>query len=148
MIGGNFMKNIRVLMVDDNENLVAMIKEYFISHLSIDIVLEAYDGVQAMEVMERNKDDFDVLILDLIMPNKDGIYVLEEMKKKNINKPVIISTSYNTADMIRRVSEYNVNYFILKPFELSDLEKRILECVNKGKDSSRVISYYSQPKKI
>lgn len=134
------MKNIRVLMVDDNENLVAMIKEYFISHLSIDIILEAYDGVQAMEVMERNKDDFDVLILDLIMPNKDGIHVLEEMKKKNINKPVIISTSYNTADMIRRVSEYNVNYFILKPFELSDLEKRILECVNKGKDSSRVIN--------
>ena len=80
------MKNIRVLMVDDNENLVAMIKEYFISHLSIDVVLEAYDGLEAMEVIEKNKDDFDVLILDLIMPNKDGIYVLEEMKKRNISK--------------------------------------------------------------
>lgn len=134
------MKNIRVLMVDDNENLVAMIKEYFISHLSIDIVLEAYDGVQAMEVIEKNKEDFDVLILDLIMPNKDGIYVLDEMKKKNINKPIIISTSYNAADMIRRVSEYNVNYFILKPFELSDLEKRILECVNKNSENSKVIN--------
>lgn len=140
MIGGNTMKNIKVLMVDDNENLVAMIKEYFISHLSIDIVLEAYDGAQAIEVMEHNKDDFDVLILDLIMPNKDGIYVLDEMKRKNINKPVIISTSYNAADMIRRVSEYNVNYFILKPFELSDLEKRILECVSKDKESSKVIN--------
>ena len=43
--------------------------------------------------------------------------------------------------MIRRVSEYNVNYFILKPFELSDLEKRILECVNKGnKENSKVIN--------
>jgi two-component system response regulator (stage 0 sporulation protein A) len=42
--------------------------------------------------------------------------------------------------MIRRVSEYNVNYFILKPFELSDLEKRILECVNKDKESSKVIN--------
>jgi two-component system response regulator (stage 0 sporulation protein A) len=127
-------------MVDDNENLVAMIKEYFISHLSIDIVLEAYDGVQAMEVIEKNKDAFDVMILDLIMPNRDGLYVLDEMKKKNINKPIIISTSYNAADMIRRVSEYNVNYFILKPFELSDLEKRILECVNKNKEDSKVIN--------
>jgi two-component system response regulator (stage 0 sporulation protein A) len=134
------MKNIRVLMVDDNENLVAMIKEYFISHLSIDIVLEAYDGQEAMEVIDRHKDDFDVMILDLIMPNKDGLYVLDEMRKKNINKPIIISTSYNAADMIRRVSEYNVNYFILKPFELSDLEKRILECVNKDKESSKVIN--------
>ena len=134
------MKNIRVLMVDDNENLVAMIKEYFISHLSIDIVLEAYDGVQAMEVIEKHKDEFDVVILDLIMPNRDGIYVLDEMKKKNISKPIIISTSYNAADMIRRVSEYNVNYFILKPFELSDLEKRILECFNKGKENGKVIN--------
>lgn len=140
MIGGNVMKSIKVLMVDDNENLVAMIKEYFISHLSIDIVLEAYDGSQAIEVMEKNKDNYDVIILDLIMPNKDGIYVLEEMKKKNITKPVIISTSYNSPEMIRRVSEYNVNYFILKPFELSDLEKRIMECMSKGKENSKVIN--------
>ncbi|HHT38109.1 MAG TPA: sporulation transcription factor Spo0A [Mollicutes bacterium] len=134
------MKNIRVLMVDDNENLVAMIKEYFATHLSIDIVLEAYDGEQAMEVIEKHKDDFDVLILDLIMPNKDGLYVLDALKKKNIHKPIIISTSYNAQDMIRRISEYNVNYFILKPFELSDLEKRILECVTKNKEDSKVIN--------
>jgi two-component system response regulator (stage 0 sporulation protein A) len=134
------MKNIRVLMVDDNENLVAMIKEYFASHLNIDIVLSAYDGVEAVEVIEHHKDEFDVMILDLIMPNKDGIYVLEEMKKRNINKPIIISTSYNAPDMIRRVSEYNVNYFILKPFELSDLEKRILECLNGDKGNGKVIN--------
>ncbi|MDD4298776.1 MAG: sporulation transcription factor Spo0A [Bacilli bacterium] len=134
------MKNIRVLMVDDNENLVAMLKEYFVSHLNIDITLEAYDGLEAMEVIEKHKDEIDVIILDLIMPNKDGIYVLDEMKKKNISKPIIISTSYNAADMIRRVSEYNVNYFILKPFELSDLEKRILECVDKNKENNKVIN--------
>ncbi|MDD2203660.1 MAG: sporulation transcription factor Spo0A [Bacilli bacterium] len=134
------MENIRVLMVDDNENLVAMIKEYFISHLNIEIVLEAYDGAEAMEIIEKKNNEYDVIILDLIMPNRDGIYVLEEMKKKNINKPIIISTSYNAADMIRRVSEYNVNYFILKPFELSDLEKRILECVNKKTQDGKVIN--------
>lgn len=139
-IGGKIMKNIRVLMVDDNENLVAMLKEYFVSHLNIDITLEAYDGLEAMEVIEKHKDEIDVIILDLIMPNKDGIYVLDEMKKKNISKPIIISTSYNAADMIRRVSEYNVNYFILKPFELSDLEKRILECVDKNKENNKVIN--------
>lgn len=139
-IGGKIMKNIRVLMVDDNENLVTMLKEYFVSHLNIDITLEAYDGLEAMEVIEKHKDEIDVIILDLIMPNKDGIYVLDEMKKKNISKPIIISTSYNAADMIRRVSEYNVNYFILKPFELSDLEKRILECVDKNKENNKVIN--------
>ena len=64
------------------------------------------------------------------MPNKDGIYVLDEMKKRGINKPVIISTSYNQDEMIRKVSEYGVRYFLLKPYDLTDLESRILELSN------------------
>lgn len=138
----NKKKEIGVLMVDDNENLVRMIKEYFISHLKIDIVLEAYDGAEAIDKIENNQELFDVLILDLIMPNKDGLYVLEEMKKKKIFKPIIISTSYNAEDMIRRVSKYNVNYFILKPFELSDLEKRIIECVEKKPCDGKILNLY------
>ncbi len=136
------MNEIRVLMVDDNENLVSMIKEYFASHLRIDVALEAYDGVQAVKKIEEHIDEYDVIILDLIMPNKDGIYVLEEMKKKKINKPVIVSTSYNAEDMIRRVSEYSVSYFILKPFELSDLEKRIIECVSKKSANGKILNLY------
>lgn len=111
------MKEIRVLMVDDNVNLINIIKEYFATHIKIDVVLEAYDGGEAIKKIEQHIDEFDCMILDLIMPNKDGVYVLEEMRKKGIKKPVIVSTSYNAPDMIRRVSEYNVNYFILKPFE-------------------------------
>src|SRR5690554_5429324 len=129
MSGGERMKEIRVLMVDDNKNLVTMIKEYFISHAQIDIMFEAYDGEEAINKIEQYKEEYDVIILDLIMPNKDGVYVLEEMEKRNIIKPVIISTSYNSENMIRRVSKYKVNYYILKPFELADLEKRIIECV-------------------
>ena len=60
------------------------------------------------------------------MPNKDGVAVLEEMKEKNINKKVIVLTSYNTQDMIRKVSELGICYFMLKPFELDDLERRII----------------------
>jgi two-component system, response regulator, stage 0 sporulation protein A len=136
------VENIKVLVVDDNVNLVNMLKDYFISHLTIDVVLEAYDGVQAIEIIENKQEEYDVIVLDLIMPNKDGIYVLEQMKKKKINKPVIVATSYNADDIIRRVSEYNVNYFVLKPFELSDLEKRIMECVNQNNSTGKVINLY------
>lgn len=68
-----------------------------------------------------------MIILDLIMPNKDGLSVLEYMKKKNMDRKVIVLTSYNTPDVIRKVSELGVNYYMLKPFELSDLEKRVIE---------------------
>ena len=47
------------------------------------------------------------------------------MKNKNITKKTIVLTSYNTQEMIRKVSELGVSYFMLKPFELVDLEDKI-----------------------
>lgn len=119
------MKPIRVLMIDDNINLINMVKEYFKGSMDVSIVLEAHDGLEGFKIIEEKSDEFDAIILDLIMPNKDGLYVLEQMKNKNIDKKVIVSTSYNASEVIRQVSEYGVNYYILKPFDLEDLEKRI-----------------------
>lgn len=136
------MEKTRLLVIDDNEALVDMIEEYFSSHELINIALKAYTGEEGINLIEKNLNDYDVIILDLIMPKKDGIYVLEEMKKRNIYKPVIISTSYNSDEMIRRVSEYGVHYFLLKPYELSDLENRILEASNVREKENKNINIY------
>ena len=136
------MEKTRVLVIDDNKQLVNMIKEYFNKHASIEVVLEAYDGVEGLNLIEKQSDKYDVIILDLIMPNKDGISVLEYMKKKNIERKIIVLTSYNTSEVIRRVSELGVNYYILKPFELSDLEKRILELSDDNSYSNKSINLY------
>ena len=97
---------IKVLMVDDNVSLVEMIKEYFKNSDKIKIALEAYDGKEGIEVIESKQNEYDIIILDLIMPKKDGMYVLEEMKKRKIDKKVIVATSYNAQEVIREVSEY------------------------------------------
>lgn len=136
------MENIRVLMIDDNVSLVEMIQEYFSSHVSISIDLVGHDGVEGIELIEKCQGDYDVVLLDLIMPKKDGLYVLEEMKRRNLSAKVIVATSYNSPDVIRKVSEYGVNYFILKPFELSDLENRILETMEAKQESSKSINLY------
>lgn len=136
------MEKTRLLVIDDNEALVDMIEEYFSSHELINIAFKAYTGDEGINLIEKNLNDYDVIILDLIMPKKDGIYVLEEMKKRNIYKPVIISTSYNSDEMIRRVSEYGVHYFLLKPYELSDLENRILEASNVREKENKNINIY------
>lgn len=136
------MEKINVLMIDDNVNLVNMVKEYFSNHETIEINYEAHDGLEGIKVLEENKDKIDTVILDLIMPNKDGMYVLEEMKKRGINTKVIVSTSYNASEAIREVSEYGVSYFILKPFELCDLERRILETKKKNNVDNKNIDFY------
>ena len=134
------MEKIRVLMVDDNISLIEMIKEYFKSS-NVSIVLEAHDGLEGIKLIEEKQDMYDVIVLDLIMPNKDGMYVLEEMKARNIDKKVIVSTSYNASDVIRKVSEYGVSYFLLKPFELVDLEKRIIEITSEENKTSKNIDF-------
>lgn len=136
------MEKINVLMIDDNINLVNMVKEYFSNHETIKINYEAYDGLQGIKILEENKDKIDAIILDLIMPNKDGMYVLEEMRKRGINTKVIVSTSYNASEAIREVSEYGVSYFILKPFELCDLERRILDTKKKVNNDNKNIDFY------
>lgn len=136
------MKSIRVLMIDDNINLVEMIKEYFSSHEFIKIDLVAYDGMEGINLIDREKNNYDIIILDLIMPNKDGMYVLEEMKKRHIEKKVIVATSYNSGDVIKQVGDYGVNYFILKPFELSDLEKRIVDLFKDDNNNGKSIDFY------
>ena len=137
------MEKIKVLMIDDNINLVEMVKEYFKENELIDVVLEAYNGEDGIKKIEEKEDLYDVIVLDLIMPKKDGIYVLEQMKDKNIDKKVIVATSYNASEVIRQVAEYGVSYYILKPFDLKDLEKRIMDISNKKMENKNVDIFHN-----
>ena len=128
------MDKIKVLMIDDNVQLVEAVKEYFKSSKLIEISSVAYDGETGYEAVSN--ETYDVIILDLIMPKKDGMYVLEKIKENNLDKKIIVATSYNAQEVIREVSEYGVNYYVLKPFDFTDLEKKILTCCNKKESKS------------
>ena len=130
------MEKIKVLMIDDNKNLTEMIKEYFKDHQKIEVVGCYYDGVEGLKAIEELEGKYDIILLDLIMPKKDGLAVLETLKEKNIIKNIIVETSYNSQDVIRKVSEYNVNYYILKPFELEELENRILDVLKQNNNKT------------
>lgn len=123
-------KKINVLMIDDNEYIVNKVKQYFSKHEVIDLVLTAVNGKEGLDLIVNQKDKYDLILMDLIMPEIDGIALLEKMKEKNIQKHVIILTSYKKEYTVKAVSEYNIDYYMLKPFNLESLEKRILEIMN------------------
>ena len=83
----------RLLVVEDNTNLIHMIKEYCKTSSSIEVTCEAHDGEEAYDVAKACIDNYDLILLDLIMPNKDGIYFLDKIKEENINKPIIVRTN-------------------------------------------------------
>ena len=119
------MKKTRLLIIDDNRELVLIIKEYFSSNKEIEVALSAEDGNEGIKVIDNDRDKYDLVLLDLILPKKDGITILEYMNKKGINKPVIVLTSYNADNAIQRASELGARYYLLKPFDLSYLETKI-----------------------
>ena len=129
-------------MIDTNDELIKMVNEYFYDHHKIELSLFADDGEEGLNLILNEEDKYSIVLLDLIMPKKDGLYVLKELKKRNISKNIIVLTSYNTPDMIRKVSEYGVNYYILKPFDLTELENRILEVFN-VMDSQSINLYHN-----
>lgn len=136
------MSKIKILMIDDNVNLIEMVREYFKDHNKIELAIESHDGEDGLNKILNSAGNYDVILLDLIMPVRDGLYVLEELKKRGIEKNIIVETSYNEPKIIRKVSEYGVNYYVLKPFNLSDLEDKILSVFD-TQESKTINLYHS-----
>lgn len=130
---------IRIFMVDDNRNIVMEVKKYFSSHEKIEVVGAAYDGEEALNKIIQNHENIDLIVMDLIIPKMDGLSVLEELKKRNINNKSIITTSMNSIDVINKCMEIGVNYYLLKPYNLEALESHIKSIV-KSKSNKLTVS--------
>ena len=123
-------KQIRVLVVDSEKEQLSSIEKYFSSHAVIEIVETFNDGKNALNYIKNNIKKFDIIITELLLPNKDGISLISEIKKLDKNKNIIVLTGYNSLEMVKQISLYNINYFMLKPFDIEDLEKQILNTNN------------------
>lgn len=115
----------KILIADDS----SLIRNYIEKICSPkNKVLMANDGQETIDILEA--EDVSLLLLDLMMPHVDGFAVLEYLKEKNSDIPVIIISGDTTKDTIDRAFTYNVIDMIEKPFpEKALLEKieRILE---------------------
>lgn len=116
-------KPIRVLLADDNREFVEVLKEYITRQEDMQLVGIAYHGNEALDLIYREQPD--LVVLDIIMPHLDGLGVLEKIQT-DIQKPhVIILTAFGQESMTQRAVQLGADYFILKPFDLDTLGKRI-----------------------
>ncbi|RCW50556.1 MULTISPECIES: sporulation transcription factor Spo0A [unclassified Halanaerobium] len=122
-------KNIDIIIVDDNKEFCQLLSEYFSLQDDINVLGVAHDGYQGLELVKNTEAD--VLILDLIMPYLDGMGVMEEMNKKGLNEAIktIILTAFGQEEITQRLVELGASYYIMKPFDLDKLIKRIKQMV-------------------
>ena len=125
---------INALVVDDSMEFTSSVKEYFKNNAVIKIVDVVTDGEKAVDYIKEHQDNIDVILMDLIIPGKDGLQILDELEELKIKKHLIILSSYRKDYTIRMTSRFNVDYYMLKPINLSSLENRIKEVMEENKN--------------
>ena len=118
----------RILIVDDSEFNRAILKEILQENYEI---IEANDGKEALLKIDKYGMEISLVLLDIIMPEKDGFEVLKYMEEESLisNIPVIIISSEDSANYIRRAYEMGVSDYINRPFDANIVYQRVSNTV-------------------
>lgn len=122
-------EKIKIFVADDNSEFASTIVTYLDSQEDMEVIATARDGFEAVETILNTKPD--VAVLDVIMPQLDGLGVLEELSKKTTFIPICVMLSAVGQDRVTaRAISLGAQYYVVKPFEMEVLVKRIRDLVN------------------
>ena len=121
--------SIKVMLADDHILMRQGIRQLLEFDDSIQIVGEVSNGEQCIDMIYMIKPH--VLLLDINMPEKNGLEVLQEIRNKKLDVKVLILTVHNEIDYLLKAMDYGVNGYILKESDFSEL-KRAIDTVMSG----------------
>jgi len=118
---------IRLLIVDDEPSIGTMLEKAL--GRSGDFKITYVDNpINALSRFRAG--EYDGVLLDIMMPQKDGLSVLEEIKTKDPECVVVMMTAYSTLDKVLQSHKVGADHYLLKPFDsLANVEKKIRELV-------------------
>ncbi|GEN32807.1 sporulation transcription factor Spo0A [Aneurinibacillus danicus] len=119
------MKNIRVILADDNREFTELLEEYLNDQNDIEVVGVAFNGNDVLNLLSHTLPD--VLILDIVMPHLDGLAVLEQIRgmKLPVMPKIIMLTAFGQEEITKKAVELGASYYILKPFDMEVLANRL-----------------------
>lgn len=122
----------RMLTVDDSA-VVRKIIRVAAEVLEFDIV-EAEDGYEALTIVENLKGELDLILLDWNMPRMNGLEVLKTLKKSEEYRriPVMMVTTESNKENIIEAVKAGVAHYMIKPFTMEEIMKKMLECLGRG----------------
>ncbi len=134
---------IRVLIADDNKELCLLLGEKLDGVNGISIVGVVGDGVAAIEMIRELEPD--IVLLDIIMPNLDGLGVLEWVEsEKPAKRPLfMVFTAIGKDAVVQRALELGADYYMMKPVDTDILVTRILQIFNESQDAQGAAPHIS-----
>jgi DNA-binding response OmpR family regulator len=121
-------KSLKLLIIDDNQELLAALYQ-FLSEKEYDVV-SASDGLDGLKLLEAEKQGFDLIITDIVMPNISGLAIISIVKQKCPGIPVIAITGFGEHPETLAV-EAQADLVLEKPFELNELDDVIKDLLSR-----------------
>ena len=121
-------KPLKILIIDDNQELLAALYQ-FLSEKNYDVV-SASDGLDGLKLLEAEKQGFDLVITDIVMPNISGVAIIAIVKQKHPGIPVIAITGWGEHPETL-AAEAQADLVLEKPFELNELDDIIKDLVSR-----------------
>ncbi len=119
------LNGIRILLVEDNK-LNMEIAEFMLKEKGA-ILDKAYDGLEAIEKYEKGK--YDLILMDIMMPNMDGYEATKKIREKDKDIPIIAMSANAFLDDIEKSKKMGMNDHVTKPLDINKLVKKINELI-------------------
>lgn len=130
-------KMIKILLVEDDLSLSNSVFDFLIDFAD---VMQVFDGDEGL--YEAESGIYDLIILDLMLPEKNGFQVLKELREKGISTPVLITTAKESLDDKGHGFELGADDYLTKPFYLEELKMRIQALLKRsGKFNENTLEY-------
>ena len=126
----------RILVVEDDQNFGIILRDYLIIN-NYDVT-HAKNGMEGFEKFKKN--DFDLCILDVMMPYKDGFTLAKEIKEKNPDIPIIFLTAKSLKEDVLKGYKVGADDYLKKPFDSEVLLMKINAIINRNTRTSIVES--------
>ena len=113
-------------MLVDDEEMVLEVGGRLLEHIGYNVIA-ARDGVEACQLYEKDHGGIDLVVLDMMMPNRGGGETFDIMKQINPDARVILSSGYSKDGPAQQILERGCKGFIQKPYTLDSLKAKIAE---------------------
>lgn len=133
----------KILLVDDSR----MNRHLLMNILSDSYeIIEATDGKQALDILDKKKGEIALMLLDIVMPVMDGFEVLSRMASNHLIEdiPVIMISSEDASDTVRKAFSYGVSDYISRPYDAKVVFKRVYNTIKLYTKQRRLVGLISE----
>lgn len=120
--------SVKIMIADDHSMVREGLKSLLELEGDIEVIAEAVDGLDCLEKLGEHKPD--VLLLDINMPNMNGLDVLKELKARKSKVKVLMLTVHNETEYLMRAVDIGINGYVLKDSESAELKRAIFAVVD------------------